>query len=323
MAKGKSMEKIEFMDPVRERDIDLLLMEELTVSSKFRRWFIKQVCGVNEGHFKGVWHSVSDSSSRGESDLVLVFVSSSNKKYALFIENKLTAPAQKNQPERYTARGNEGVIRKEWDRKITCIVAPKNYLAKNAEAERYESQVSYESILDWLKQNYSDSRGKFKFHMLKEAIESNRRGYTQITDPKTTKFHYAYYKYAHKHYPELEMKEPIHRASGQSWIEFCPRKFKKKIKIVHKGGEGWGFVDLQFNGYGNRMDYVKKILNENRLLKKEMELEPTGKSVSLRINTPTFDPLLSFESQKRKVKLSLDAAIKLYKTGCNIINELH
>lgn len=319
MSKEKSLERLGFIESVQERDIDLLLMEELTASSKFRHWFIEQAYGkkIKENRFKGVWHSLSEAS--GESDLVLLFTSNSNKKYAIFIEDKIDAPPQENQALRYQRRANRG-----WDNRITCMVAPQKYIKDNCEeADRYDSQLSYESIIGWLNKNSQDNRGKFKVYMLKEAIEQNRRGYHQIRDPKTTAFHYAYYKYAGRNYPELEMKEPIHRASGQSWIEFCPRKFKKKIKIVHKGGEGWGFVDLQFNGYGNRMDYVKKILNENRLLKKEMELEPTGKSVSLRINTPTFYPLLSFESQKRKVKQSLDVAIRLYKLGCNIINELH
>ena len=159
--------------------------------------------------------------------------------------------------------------------------------------------------------------------MLKEAIEQNRRGYIQIRDPKTTAFHYAYYNYVSRFYPELEMKEPARRASGQTWIYFCPKKIRSKLKIAHKGGEGYGYVDLQFNGYGNRINYIEKILKEKGLLKRGMEIVPTGKSVSLRIKTPTFDPLLKFENQKGKVKQSLDVALRLYKLGCKIINELH
>lgn len=316
----KSIEEIRpFIESVQERDIDLLLFEELEVSSKFRKWFITQVYDnkIKEKEFKGVWHSLSEAS--GESDLVFLFMSNSTKKYAIFIEDKIDALPQKNQASRYKRRTKRG-----WDKKITCIVAPQAYIKNNdGEAKKYDKQISYESIINWFNKNSPDKRGKFKSYILREAIEQNRRGYTQIRDPKTTAFHDAYYEYASRFYPELEMKEPARRASEQTWIYFGPKKIRSKLKIVHKGGEGYGYVDLQFNRYGNRLNYIGKILKEKRLLKRGMEIVPTGKSVSLRIETPTFDPLLKFESQKRKVKQSLDAAIRLYKIGIKILGELH
>ena len=45
------MENIKFIEAVTERDVDLLLLEELTVSSEFQRYFVGKVgSGELGGH---------------------------------------------------------------------------------------------------------------------------------------------------------------------------------------------------------------------------------------------------------------------------------
>jgi len=44
-----------------ERDIDLLLLEELNVSNEFSAWFYSRVTQSHETvSIKGAWHSISD-----------------------------------------------------------------------------------------------------------------------------------------------------------------------------------------------------------------------------------------------------------------------
>jgi len=62
-----------FVESLGERDIDLVLLEELNASSDFRFWWLQQVhipepCAWE---FMGVWHSVSHP-TLGESDIVLL-----------------------------------------------------------------------------------------------------------------------------------------------------------------------------------------------------------------------------------------------------------
>ena len=68
-----NMHDASFIAFVIERDIDLLLLEELKVSPTFARWFAAQVAGVDTfGSTSGAWHSVVDA-EHGESDLIFVF----------------------------------------------------------------------------------------------------------------------------------------------------------------------------------------------------------------------------------------------------------
>ena len=157
--KNKNIEDLRFIEAVQERDMDLLLLEELIVSAEFREWIVKQITGERIKEFIGAWHSICDSKS--EFDIVFIFLSESGKKYALFIEDKIGAMAQRNQPQRYASRGHEGIVKKEWDVSKTCIVAPKEYLEMNREAKEYNSQLSYEDISAWFLKNNSE-RHKFK-----------------------------------------------------------------------------------------------------------------------------------------------------------------
>jgi hypothetical protein len=77
-----------------ERDIDMLLAEEFSVSPAFAAWFLTNT------RFSGVAARVLDvyvskSDSTGESDLVIVFEEvNGNSRFALLIEDKIDAPLQ-------------------------------------------------------------------------------------------------------------------------------------------------------------------------------------------------------------------------------------
>jgi hypothetical protein len=67
------MLEMNWLESVTERDVDLLLLEELSVNEEFRKEFSKLVFG--ETVYKtyiGAWHSVI-SDNLGESDLVFIF----------------------------------------------------------------------------------------------------------------------------------------------------------------------------------------------------------------------------------------------------------
>lgn len=62
------MEGVRPIYVVQERDIDLLLLEELHVSPNFVTWFASRV-GLQDAIFSNAWYSFS--SSDGETDLRL------------------------------------------------------------------------------------------------------------------------------------------------------------------------------------------------------------------------------------------------------------
>lgn len=91
------------MEAVAERDIDLLILEVLTVSREFAQWFYQEnhLVPPTEGKSKA-FHSVSDA-ELGESDIVVLY----DNGHAILIENKIGAIAQKDQARRYQQRGEK------------------------------------------------------------------------------------------------------------------------------------------------------------------------------------------------------------------------
>ena len=140
------MQNLKFVASIAERDIDLLVMEELSVCSEFREWLSSRVFG--EPLFEeniGAWHSVCDS-ELGESDIVFVFSAVDGARTAILIENKIDAPPQPEQGKRYRLRGEIGIKEGYWEKFKTSIIAPNKYLSSSKNTESYDNEISYEEL---------------------------------------------------------------------------------------------------------------------------------------------------------------------------------
>jgi hypothetical protein len=66
------------LEAISERDTDLLLLEELSVSKSFRKWFVKTFLNDEIEEHIGVWYSVHQK-DLGESDLIFIYKSNNQK----------------------------------------------------------------------------------------------------------------------------------------------------------------------------------------------------------------------------------------------------
>jgi hypothetical protein len=89
---------------VTERDMDLMLIEELASSSFFLHWFLRKVGATGKGRFKSIGHSVRTSS--GETDIELEVVQGADS-VKILIENKVDARFQPRQAQRYKSRSRQ------------------------------------------------------------------------------------------------------------------------------------------------------------------------------------------------------------------------
>lgn len=310
------MEDLKFIEAVSERDIDLLLLEELTVSSEFQQWFIDQLSDNKLDKVIWVRHSISDRRF-GQSDLALIFLAKDNTKYGLLIENKIDAIAMEEQSNRYTKRGEIGINSWYWQRFIVCITAPKLYLDTNVEAKLYETRISYEQIYEWFVSEGWE-RSLYKSKIIKEAIEQNRRWYTMTPDEKVSDFFNKYFSFVKQNYAELDLVAKLSlKPTNSDRQYFRTRPINKDLKIVHKRAKGC--VDLQIAGMWERLDELSDKLSG--IICDEIELVQANKSAALRISVPILDRFSLFEEQVENVNKGLIAVKRLLDTANILLQE--
>ena len=297
-----------FVEAVYERDVDLLLLEELASSRAFCQWFIDLVFQDDQpaGQLVGVWHSLSRE-PLGESDLVYVEQDEEGTR-AILIENKIDAAPQPEQAERYRARGQLGIEDGDWYDFRTCLVAPRKYLRITSNATLYDAQLSYEQIRNFLLAVGGDNaRTLHKAGMLNEAIAQNRRGYQPIPHPAVTDFWHDYWENVQENYPFLIMKEPGGVPARSDWPEFLNDELGKKSKIVHK--LAFGHVELYFRGYGHKQEELA-LLNVD-LFGEDILVAGTRKTAFVQIKVPSVDRFLPYSVQREAVDVALQAAVHL------------
>lgn len=294
---------------VTERDVDLLLLEELTVSPDFGHWFGEQVDLDLSGSASlvGAWHSVSDP-TLGESDLLVIWRDSAGSRIALLVEDKIDAPAQPEQGRRYQLRGEAGIEAGDWDCFQTVMVAPARYLEASREAGIYGRTISYESITEFLISGDSPApRSAYRASVLLSAIEQQRRGYSPVIDAHVTEFWLKFWMLSRERCPRLGMASPGPKPRGAGWIWAPPPEL---------GGRQWiafklllGIVDLQIDGAADQVDRIDAICAER--LGRQVAAVVTGKSTSLRLEVDPVDILADFENQRAAIELVFDAANQL------------
>lgn len=291
---------------VEERDIDLLLMEEFHVSPAFVRWFARNA-GIEDAEFSGAWHSVSDTD--GETDLLLRIVSG-GRRTAILIENKVAAPEQSRQDERYHIRGARSRDAGLFDVYVTCMCAPATYLEGLSQSSLYEHRISYEAIREWFAQ-FDDPRSAWRRRIMDEAIEQGRRGYVMVVNAIKSAFHHDYWEYLQRKHPRLLMREPREKGSKSDWIILKTHDMPKGVSIDHKNDQGC--VDLTFGR--TRLDELLAVKGD--WPEDIMPLQRGGSTVLRRV-VPKLDMERPLAEQIENLEQVLAAAYSL-STYCRVM----
>jgi len=134
---------------IQEKDIDFVLINEFSINPEFVKLYN---CSIDLSKYRvvEVIHSLMDD-MLGESDITVIFSNGINR-HALLIENKINAIAMPEQSNRYFLRAEKQVGKDLYHTYDIFIVAPQKYLEINSEAQKYPNQLSYEKILEYLRQ---------------------------------------------------------------------------------------------------------------------------------------------------------------------------
>ncbi|MBW6455878.1 MAG: hypothetical protein K0A98_08310 [Trueperaceae bacterium] len=307
--KATNMRQPTILEAVTERDVDLLILEELAVSRDFLAWWLDRVegePGTEEAVVVRARHSVTHP-RLGESDLVVVYARGRSDARAVLIENKLSAPPQPDQALRYRLRGEAGVATGAWASFRTCIIAPQRYLDATDDANLFDARIAYEAVRDWFRDRGADARAGFRASIVDQAIEQARRGYTPEADERVTRFWHRYWACAAEEFPELDIPEPGPKPGGATWIEARPEALGPGRRIYHKLAAG--FVDLQLDGAAGDVEAIKDVLAP--LLWTDTEVVATGKSASVRVRVPPLDPFAALGEQVAEARAGMRAAYRL------------
>lgn len=290
---------------VAERDIDMLLLEELSSSPDFLKWFLAQI--EISGNSYPISVACTVTTSTGESDLELT-VQCDDKIFKILIEDKIGAPLQAKQAERYRERAEAYVRDGKCTAAKTVIVAPSNYYKETADRLGFDYAVTHESIREWFGQAKEiGDRRLCKISILDSALDYGTLGWKLVADKEVTKFWCLYWDLADFLAPELRTPEPKDRPAASSFIYFKPVSLTKEVSLIHKVCDG--SVDLQFNGMGNRIRELESRFGNQ--LENDMRIEPAAKSAVIRIRVPEIDMTADFAMVRADVRKALSAAVRL------------
>lgn len=287
------------IEAIQERDIDLILLEELNVDNTFSEWLINEMNFPKLTKNLGAWRSITDF-GLGETD-VLFSYKSDNKQIYILIENKLDASFQDKQYERYLKRADKYMKNGDCDLAFVILIAPKMYCDNQNEFENF---ITYEQIADRLK-FIGNKRYLFKRQLFKIALEKLRRGYKPINSLPVQKFWHSYWKFKEENFPNLRMKKPGIVPANSDWPMLYDANLKG-ITFYHKLAQG--NVDATFNGFQIETELkVKENLPKNAIFVKH------NKSFSIRYFSGKCDRMKDFETQKENVRKGLENLEKLRK----------
>jgi len=162
-----------------ERDMDLLVLEEMLSSDPFRKWLVSKLYnGTRQLHrLIGAWHTPS-LDPLGSVDILFVFEKmTAARKCAILIENKIDQPKQNLQAQRYFEFGEKGIEDGYWDEYLTCLFSPQAYFSSLEPSEYFSSYLSYEEIENWFSRPAAEShsvtieRSAYKKMLIRQAIE--------------------------------------------------------------------------------------------------------------------------------------------------------
>lgn len=290
------------LESVRERDIDLLFLEEWNTNPSFSEWFLNKMLNECNKYKKVVgFHSVVQD-NLGKTDLYLEYQETTGNSVVL-LENKINALAQDQQGIRYGKRAQNLRLSKNYKRVSTCIIAPSNYLKGNLESANYDFQITYEDMYDYFN-NFTDNRSRYKAMVVRLAIEQERRGYSIKPDSEVTQFWHEYWEQIRIQIPNLYMKEPTLIPEGSDWpvlsFDWMPEKWIMRHKLAA------GCIDLETKLSKDAINEVfSNIKNESILVVN------TGKSYSFRIKVEVMNRHKSLISQNNEF-ISAVKALKLF-----------
>lgn len=279
------------IEAIHERDVDLILLEELSTDNSFCEWLIKELDLPFLTSVNGAWRSIS-AFGLGETDILFSYNSNESRIFVL-IENKLDAIFQNEQFNRYQKRAEEYLFNNECDNAFAILIAPKLYCENQSDFENY---LTYEAIAQRL-EFIGSKRALFKSKLLHIATEKLRRGYHPVNSVPVQNFWRSYWLYREEKHPGFIMKKPDIVPHDSDWPLLYDQKLRN-ITFYHKLGQG--NTDATFKGFPEVVEFKLK-----EILPQWAKFEKHSKSFSIRVFSGKVDRTREFNDQLDNIEKGL------------------
>lgn len=332
----KGADYIPTLTHATERDIDLLLVEELYANYDFLVWLAAKVDIDGPFHDWDVKHSKRRTQSRREIDIFVEMKDQSDCKHALLIENKIDAGEQPDQAESY--REELAVLAEPYARRAMIIVCPEAYALQHHEfTGKFDAVVTYQDVRGFFDQMAAEVgddlvlRARLRRELFDQAIEKHRRGYTPVPDKVVGDFNALYVALLRR------LKVPL--VPGKSMLKVAnPRESTSMIfdqdqslsrlpkairprRFAHELGRGSdrraNYVAVTFAGWGVLpKSTLDELARDVASLGAILQAKPATKArpnpgLVLAVSTAPVDNQGSFAEQEADLVQGIEAAVKL------------
>lgn len=223
-----------------ERDLDLMLLEELCSDTEFAIWFASQI-GIAGAKFNTAEHSVSAKANAkwGETD-VLAFFTTGMETTAVLIEDKIAAQFADRQAERYQERAREMIASGVADKSVVVLCAPHSYLSGVPKDDPWDKKLSLEYLAEWFSA-YNNFRGGWRSDALRACLARLSRN-SSAGSEEVRRFSQSFKRYLNAQNEGLD-----HTVTGDKWgFIIKTSKTPAYVQLAWKNGKGR--VDLTFWG---------------------------------------------------------------------------
>lgn len=298
-----------------ERDVDLLLIEELQCSTEFVRWLVGRVSS-DPFERSSVAHSKRRTHNRREIDITLTIDGPAGQTVCL-IENKLDTQEQPQQAESYREEASALVAEGKATAVHTILLCPRQYAASaSVFAGKFDQVIAYEEVTDFFALRASQVTGELRSRMLHrqslmdQATTKARRGYEAVGLIDIDRFLEKYVAMLAIEGVSLEPGPSMLKSGrpGESrTMIFAPSALPKwtflpQTRLVHQLREA--NANINFYGWGDHFnevagEFAADLKNTGYRLIPTVNKRVGGHSgLMLVANTPSVDSLAPFESQR-------------------------
>lgn len=232
----------------QERDIDLLLAEELRMNKAFATWFVNQVASDVQVEVPAFRTRISVVEDGSESDVIACFRREDDGIHRVFIEDKITAPMMPEQLERYQRRATAEYARSDNQSFSVVLFAPESYRALLPDGVAH---VTFGEAAIALDQSTDDPRAAYKASFLRAArphySPALRDLHVAKAEPYVVEWWDAVYEMLDREFPSFFLPP---RTRYPRSVYFAPRTsgMADYIRVDFKGHAGE--VDLAIKNVG-------------------------------------------------------------------------